>query len=339
VKSYHVNKGAGFAGLVLKEHAVPTPGPREVLVRIRANSLNQRELMVMQGTYPWPIRPDVIPVSDGAGVVAAIGPGVTRTQPGARVACTVFPYWTDGPFKWEYAKQLGGSIDGMLTEYALLPEEGIVPIPDSLSFAEAATLPCAAVTAWNAVTWGRALQAGDTVLTMGSGGVSLFALQFSKLFGARVIATTSSDDKAERLRSLGADEVINYRTSPNWHELVRELTAGQGVDRVIEIGGAGTLEQSIKATAVGGQVSMVGWLANTSSTINASAFSGNFFTLRRIALGNRAHFLAMNRAISVHQLKPVIDREFPFEDARAAHQYFAEQPHFGKVVISQSEHS
>jgi len=259
MKSYHVHKGGGIAGLMVKEHDIPVPGPREVLVRVRANSLNQRELMVMQGTYSWPIRPDIIPVSDGAGEVVALGPGVTRTHPGERVASTVFPYWTDGPFSWEYSKQLGGSIDGMLTEYALLHEEGIVPIPDHLSFEEAATLPCAAVTAWNATTWGRPLQAGDTVLTLGSGGVSLFALQFSKLFSASVIATTSSDDKAERLKALGADAVINYRTTPAWHEEVRELTGGQGVDRVIEVGGAGTLEQSIKSTAVSGQISLVGW--------------------------------------------------------------------------------
>jgi NADPH:quinone reductase-like Zn-dependent oxidoreductase len=335
LKSYHVSKGAGFAGLTIKEHDVPVPGPREVLVRVRANSLNYRELMVMQGTYPWPVRPDVIPVSDGAGEVVAVGEGVTRAKPGDRVAGAVLPYWADGPFRWEYSKQLGGSVDGMLTEYALLPEEGVVHIPDHLSFEEAATLPCAAVTAWNGATWGRPLQAGDTVLTLGSGGVSLFALQFAKLFGARVIATTSSDDKAQRLKALGADDVINYRTTPHWHEAVRELTGGQGVDRVIEVGGAGTLEQSIKSTAVEGQISLIGWLANAASTINVSALTGNFFTLRRIAIGNRAHFLAMNRAIAVNRLKPVIDRVFSFDDARAAHQYFEEHPHFGKVVISQ----
>ncbi|MBV9229764.1 MAG: NAD(P)-dependent alcohol dehydrogenase [Chloroflexi bacterium] len=336
MKSYHVNKGAGLAGLTIKEHDVPVPGPREVLVRVRANSLNQRELMVMQGTYPWPILPDVIPVSDGAGEVVSIGEGVTRAKPGERVAGAILPYWTDGPFKWEYSKQLGGSVDGMLTEFALLPEEGVVHIPDHLSFEEAATLPLAGVTAWNALTWGRPLQAGDTVLTLGSGGVSLFALQFAKLFGARVIATTSSDDKAERLKGLGADDVINYRTTPDWHEAVRELTGGQGVDRVIEVGGVGTLEKSIKATAVEGQISLIGWLANTASTIGISAIIGNFFTLRRIAVGNRAHFITMNRAIAVNRLKPVIDRVFSFEDAPAAHRYYEEQPHFGKVVISHS---
>lgn len=336
MKSYHVNKGAGLAGLTIREHEIPVCGSREVLVRVRANSLNYRELMVMQGTYPWPVRQDVIPVSDGAGEVVAVGEDVTKAKPGDRVAGAVLPYWTDGPFRWEYSKQLGGSVDGMLTEYALLPEEGVVHIPDHLSFEEAATLPCAAVTAWNGLTWGRPLQAGNTVLTLGSGGVSLFALQFAKLFGARVIATTSSDDKAERLKALEADDVINYLTTPKWHEVVRELTGGHGVDRVIEVGGAGTLEQSIKSTMVEGQISLIGWLANTASTINISAITGNFFTLRRIALGNRAHFIAMNRAIAVNRLKPVIDRVFSFDDARAAHQYYEEHPHFGKVVISHS---
>jgi len=336
MKSYHVNKGAGLAGLTIKEHDIPVPGPREVLVRVRANSLNQRELMIMQGTYPWPILPDVIPVSDGAGEVVSIGSDVTRAKPGDRVAGAVLPYWADGPFGWEYSKQLGGSMHGMLTEYALLPEEGIVHIPAYLSFAEAATLPCAAVTAWNAMTWGEPLRAGDTVLTLGSGGVSLFALQFAQLLGVRVIATTSSDEKAQQLKALGADDVINYRATPNWYEVVRELTGGRGVDRVIEVGGAGTLEQSIKATTVEGQVSLVGWLANTATTIPISALTGNFFTLRRIALGNRAHFAAMNSAIATHQLRPVIDRVFSFADARAAHEYYQEQPHFGKVVISHS---
>jgi NADPH:quinone reductase-like Zn-dependent oxidoreductase len=174
------------------------------------------------------------------------------------------------------------------------------------------------------------------VLTLGSGGVSLFALQFAKFLGARVIATTSSDDKAKRLKVLGADDVINYHTTQEWHTTVLEMTAGQGVDRVIEVGGAGTLEQSIKATTVDGQISMVGWLANATQSINISVFTGGVFTLRRIALGNRAHFLAMNRAISLHRLKPVIDRVFPFEEARTAHQYFAEHAHVGKVIISQN---
>src|SRR6266567_6983418 len=266
MKSYHVNIGAGLAGLLVKEHDRPVPGPHEVLVRVRACSLSFRELMILiLGYYPLPVRPDVVPVSDGAGEVIAVGSGVTRAKVGDRVAGAVFPHWIDGPFAWEYAAQLGGSLDGMLTEVAVLREEALVHIPNHLSFEEAATLPIAAVTAWNALTGSRPLQAGDTVLTLGSGGVSLFALQLAKLFGARVIATTSSEEKAQRLKALGADEVINYRTTPDWHVAVRGLTGGRGADVVVEVGGAGTLEQSLKATAAERQISVVGSLARAGS--------------------------------------------------------------------------
>jgi NADPH:quinone reductase-like Zn-dependent oxidoreductase len=336
MKSYHINKGAGLAGLMVKEREKPTPGPCEVLVRVRAVALNARDLQILQGTYPWPIHPEVIPLSDGAGEVVAIGSDVTRVSVGDRVTCSLLPYWIDGPFKWEYAPSLGSSLDGLLTEYALLPEEGMIHIPESLTFEEAATLPVAGVTAWNALTGGSPLLAGHTVLTLGSGGVSLFALQFAKLFGARVIATTSNDEKAQRLKALGADAVINYRTTSDWHTEVRDLTAGQGVDQVIEVGGAGTLEQSIKATAAEGQISVIGRLATTDPAIPMSAIVGNFFTLRRLTVGSRAHFLAMNRAITVNGLKPVIDRVFSFEEAVAAYRYYEKGQNFGKVVVSQS---
>ena len=334
MKSYHVNKGAGIAGLMVKEHDIPVPGPHEVLVRVRANSLNFRELSILRGYYPLPIRPDVVPVSDGAGWVVAVGSDVTRAKVGDRVADVLFPHWIDGPWGQEYSAQLGGSLDGMLTEYALLSEEGVVHIPDHLSFEEAATLPCAGVTAWNALTGARPLQAGDTVLTLGSGGVSLFALQFAKLFGARVIATTSSEEKAQRLKALGADEVVNYHTTPDWDVAVRELTNGRGVDCVVEVGGAGTLEKSIKSTTIEGQISMVGSLAKDKSTIDIDVISSTVVTLRRIAVGSRAQFLAMNRAITLNKLKPVIDRVFPFDDARAAYHYYEDGQHFGKVIIS-----
>ena len=336
MKSYHVNLGAGLAGLMVKEHDRPVPGPREVLVRVRASSLNYRELMILRGNYPLPIRPDVIPLSDGAGSVVVVGSDVTRVKVGDRVAGAIFPHWIDGPFGWEYAAQLGGSLDGMLTECAVLSEEALVHIPDHLSFEEAAALPCAAVTAWNALTGGRPLQAGDTVLTLGSGGVSLFALQFAKLFGARVIATTSGEEKAQRLKALGADSVINYRRTPDWHGAVRELTGGRGVDCVVEVGGAGTLEKSIKSIAASGQISLVGGLAKDASTIDINVLRSNVFTLRYIAVGSRAQFIAMNRAISVSRLKPVIDRVFPFDDARAAYRYYEDGQSFGKVIISQS---
>src|SRR5581483_2056047 len=342
MKSYHINLGAGLDGLRLREHDIPTPGPREVLVRVWASSLSFRELMILiHGKYPLPVREDVIPVSDGAGEVVALGEGVTRVRVGDRVAGHIFPFWIDGPYTRDVSAQLGGSLNGTLTEYALLPEEGVVHIPDHLSFEEAATLPCAGVTSWNALTGSNRLQAGNTVLTLGSGGVSLFALQFAKISGARVIATTSSEEKVERLKALGADAVINYRRRPDWQSAVRELTEGNGVDQVIEVGGPSTIEQSIQSTGVGGEVAMIGSLAAKTSTnvdLYSVAWAGQV-TLRSIAVGSRAQFLAMNRAISVNQLKPVIDRVFPFEEARSAYEYYQHAQPFGKVIISQRLHS
>jgi NADPH:quinone reductase-like Zn-dependent oxidoreductase len=339
MKSYHINLGAGLAGLVMKEHDVPVPGPREVLVQVRSSSLSFRELMILiQGAYPLPIRPDVVPVSDGAGLVVAVGENVTRVRVGDRVTSNIFPFWIDGPYAREFSAQLGGWLDGTLAEYTIWPEDGVVHIPEHLSFAEAAALPCAGVTAWNALTGSQRLQAGGTVLTLGSGGVSLFALQFAKISGARVIATTSSEEKAERLKALGADAVINYRTTPNWHSVVREFTEGIGVDQVVEVGGPGTIEQSSKASKVGGEIALVGSLRASVSTnidLYSTAWAGQV-TLRSIAVGSRAQFLAMNRAITVNRLKPIIDRVFPFEEAKAAYRYYQETQPFGKVIISQS---
>jgi NADPH:quinone reductase-like Zn-dependent oxidoreductase len=223
----------------------------------------------------------------------------------------------------------------MLTEFAVVSEEAIVHIPAHLSFEEAATLPCAAVTAWNALTGARPPLPGETVLTLGSGGVSLFALQFAKLAGARVIATTSSYEKAARLKALGADEVINYQVTPDWEVAVRELTRGLGVDHIVEVGGAGTLGKSLKSAAADGQIAVVGGLANQVSTVDMRAISSSVVTMRRIAVGSRAQFVAMNRAVAASRLRPVIDRVFPFADALAAFRYYEAGRYFGKVVISQ----
>jgi len=333
MKSYHANSGAGIAGLTVREHDEPRPGPREALIRMRANSLNFRELMVLRGNYPLPVKPEVVMGSDGAGEIVAVGPGVSRVKVGDRVAAAMFPRWIDGPIEWEYAPQLGGSLDGMLTELVVLSEDAVVRVPEHLSFEEAATLPCAAVTAWNALTGARKLQAGDTVLTLGSGSVSLFALQFAKLCGARVVATTSDDEKANRLKTAGADAVINYRTTPDWHLAVRELTGGRGVDQVVEIGG-GTLEQSIQSTALNGQISFIGRLSDAASKIDINLLFNSVATLRVIFAGNRAQFIAMNHAIAVNRLKPIIDRVFPFEEVVEAFRYYEEARPFGKVVIS-----
>jgi NADPH:quinone reductase-like Zn-dependent oxidoreductase len=334
VKSYHVEYGGGLSSLSVREHPQPEPRSREVLVRIRANSLSFRELSILRGRYPLPVKPDVVPVSDGAGEVVAVGPGVTRVKAGDRVAAAIFPRWIDGPFGPEQAAQLGGSLDGLLTEYAVLPEEALVHLPAHLSFEEGATLPCAAVTAWNALTGGRGLRAGETVLTLGSGGVSLFALQLAKLFGARVIATTGSKAKAERLRALGADEVLDYRSTPAWEGRVRELTGGRGVDHVVEV--VGTLTQSLKSVTIEGEVAFVGLLSDEAraTPIDPYLLFTSVAVLRVVAVGSRAQFNAMNRAISQHRLRPLIDRVFPFAEAPEAYRYYQAARPFGKVVIT-----
>jgi NADPH:quinone reductase-like Zn-dependent oxidoreductase len=334
VRSYHANLGVGIDGLVVREQEARHPGPGEVMLGVRASSLSFRELMILRGWYPLPIKPDVIPLSDGAGEVVEVGEGVTRVAVGDRVAASIFPRWIDGGFAAEYTPQLGGSLDGMLTEYAILDEAALVHIPDHLSFEEAACLPCAAVTAWNALTGGRGLRSGETVLTLGSGGVSLFALQFAKAFGARVIATTGSDEKAERLLALGADAAINYRSTPAWSERVRELTGGRGADHVIEV--AGTLEQSVMSIAFEGEIAFVGLLGRDAglTAIDPGVIWTSALTVRAIAVGSRAQFEAMNRTIEVNRLTPVIDRVFPFDEAVAAYRYYEDVQPFGKVVIA-----
>lgn len=335
MKSFHVQYGAGLAGLYQQQHPVPTAGPQEVLIRIRANSLSYRDINILNGNYPLPVKPHVIAVSDGVGEVVAVGSEVTRTQPGARVAVNMFPLWLDGPFNWEYAPQIGGSLDGLLTEYAVVHQHAVVAIPDHLSYEQAATLPCAALTAWNALTGGKPLQAGQTVLTLGSGSVSLFAIQFARLFGARVIATTSSEEKAARLKALGAHEVINYRQTPDWHNTVRQLTNGQGVDQVVEVAGS-TMEQSILSATAGGQVNFVGRMGGNLQPVDLTRLFMSFAHIRPIAVGSRTQFTAMNKAIAVNKLEPVIDRVFSFEQAIDAFAYLQAGNYFGKVVISHS---
>ncbi|MBS0028113.1 zinc-dependent alcohol dehydrogenase family protein [Chitinophaga sp. 22321] len=334
MKSYHVNLGAGLSGLTIKEHHMPAPGPAEVLIRVKASSLNYRELMILKGFYPLPVRPDVIPLCDGAGEVVGVGDAVTRVKVGDRVMGQVFPDWVDGPFARDYAAQLGGSLNGMLTEYAVLPENGVLQIPAHLSYEEAAALPCAALTAWNALSGGRGLAAGETVLTLGSGSVSLFALQLAKAAGARVIATTSGEKKAAQLKALGADEVVNYIAQPDWYLAVRELTGGQGVDHVVEVGGAGTAEKSIRSAAIEGEVAVIGSVAGEPSPFNINLIMYGMVHVRPVAIGSKAQFTAMNKVIAVNKIKPVIDRVFHFNDAVAAFRYYMEGPCFGKVVLN-----
>ncbi|CAG7646816.1 Crotonyl-CoA reductase [Paenibacillus solanacearum] len=334
MKSYRAHMGKGLSGLYKTEQDVPVPGPGEALIRVKACSLNFREMMIIfQGRYPLPVRQDVIPVSDGAGEVVAVGEGATRVKPGDRVMASIFPNWLEGPFNMDQAAQLGGSLDGMMAEYVVLREEALVTVPSHLSDEEAAALPCAGVTAWHALQCGVPIQEGETILTLGSGSVSLFALQFAKRLGVRVIATTSSPEKSERLKALGADEVINYKARPEWHMAVREITGGTGVDRVIEVGGAGTLTQSVMSTALNGQISLIGGLANHVDKVDYNALVSNVYSLHSIAVGNRSHFSNMVRFMESHQLKPVIDRVFSFDEFDQALVYYKDSNPFGKVII------
>lgn len=335
MKSWHLSAlGGGLDSLQLRHREIPKPGPREVLVRMVATSLNYREIAILKhGRYPLPVRPGAVALCDGAGEVMALGDGVQRVRTGDRVMASIFPYWQDGPFGVDRAAQLGGSLDGMLTEYAVLPEEALVQIPAHLAYEEAAALPCAAVTAWNALTGSRPLLAGDNVLTLGSGAVSLLALMLAKAAGARVIATTSSDDKADQLRELGAAEVVNYRRTPDWGAEVRRLTGGSGVQRVVEVGGGGTLAQSLNAIAIGGEIGLIGTMAAGDSMIDANAVFRSGAALRAVAAGSTSQLASAVRVIGLHLLRPVIARVFGFDEAPDALAWYAEGQAFGKTVI------
>ncbi|QES09586.1 NAD(P)-dependent alcohol dehydrogenase [Streptomyces venezuelae] len=337
--SYHLShSGAGLSGLAVREHDTPAPGPGQALVAVRATSLSYRELMVLDGTYVLPVKPDVVPLSDGAGEVVAVGPGADPVRVGDRVAATLFPSWQDGPFAVEHLAQRGGSLDGLLTEFAVLDAHSLVAVPAHLSYEEAATLPCVAVTAWNALTGdGTGPGPGDTVVVQGSGGVSLFALQFAKALGARVIATTSGPARAARLRGLGADDVVDYTATPDWAAEVRALTRGRGADRIVDA--AGLLHDSVRAIALAGTIACVGFVGNAAVPLDTAALFASGATVRSIAVGSRAQFEAMNAFIGTRGLRPVIDRVFPFDAARDAYRHYATGRPFGKVVISNSSAS
>jgi NADPH:quinone reductase-like Zn-dependent oxidoreductase len=333
MKAYQLAKfGAGLAGLALAEQPEPEPGPHQVLIRVHARSLNFRDLRILAGLYPIPGKLGVTALSDGAGEVVAIGEGVTRVAVGDRVAASYFPQWRDGRFAMQLAsEQFGCTRDGMLAPFVVADETAVVRIPSHLSWEEAATLPCAGVTAWAALAGPRPVLPGETVLTIGTGGVALFALQFARMFGARVIALTSTDAKAEHLRKLGADDVVNYRAVPQWEQRVRELTDGGGVEHVIDTGGLDTLPRSIAATREEGVVTVVAALGP--GQLDPRVFA-NPVMVRRVYVGSRAHFEAMNRAISAHRSRPVIDRVFGFGETRQAFEHFEARRHVGKVVIA-----
>jgi NADPH:quinone reductase-like Zn-dependent oxidoreductase len=337
MKAFELQSTGNLDGLVLVERPEPTAGPGQIVVRVRAAALNYRDLLVMQGAYGRATLP-LTPLSDGAGEIVAVGTGVTQWSIGDRVAGTFFPDWHSGPINGAVMKAArgGGVTPGMLAEFVVLSEDGAVRVPKHLSDEEAATLPCAAVTAWNALIEQGNLKSGETVVLLGTGGVSLFGLQIAKLHGARVIITSSSDEKLSRARSLGADHTINYRTIPDWDRQVLELTNGIGTDHVLEVGGAGTFAKSLRATRVGGHVALIGVLAGLAGELRMTDILMKSLRVNGIYVGSRSHFESFNRSVEHHQLKPVIDRSFRLKDCRAAYEHLIGATHFGKVVISLS---
>ncbi len=335
MNAYQLISPTGADALKLNQLAEPKLAAGQVLVRVRAASLNYRDLMVASGRYGPGVPLPLIPLSDGAGEIAAVGAGVTQWKIGDRVAGTFFQNWQAGPIQREaFDSALGGAINGMLAEFVALSADGVIAIPPHLSFEEAATLPCAALTAWHALVTDGKISAGQTVLVLGTGGVSIFALQFAKLHGARVIITSSSDAKLARARELGADEIINYRATPDWEKEVFRLTDKSGADHIVEVGGTDTFPRSLRAVAMGGTVSVIGGVSGFTSEVPLRDILGKSALIRGIFVGSHDMFAAMNRAITQHQLKPVIDRVFSFAEAPAAFAYLESGAHFGKVVIT-----
>jgi NADPH:quinone reductase-like Zn-dependent oxidoreductase len=320
-------------GLQLVDRPKPAVKGTEILVRVHAVSLNRRDTLILDGLYSLPAAPGVIPISDGAGEVVAVGERVTRFKVGDRVMGSYWTRWYDGRLRTDQLDQLGCTVDGMLTELAVLDEQAAVTVPEHLTWAEAATLPCAGLTAWAALTEGAPLLPGQTVLTLGSGNVSLFALKYGKLLGCRVIVTTSSEAKAERLLELGADHVVNYAAEPRWGQAVQEMTGG-GADLVVETVGVGTLDQSIRAAARYSEVVLLGAMAGGHVEVSGEAYGRSLATIRRVFVGNRAALERMSLAVAAGRVRPVIDRTFGFEEALDAIEYYRQGKAFGKVIIS-----
>ena len=323
----------GIDSLEFVERPTPAPGPGEVLVAVRAVSLNRRDLMVVKGLYNPKMKLPRIPCSDAAGEVAAVGAGVSAWRPGDRVAGIFMQNWLEGPLTPTKARgALGGDIDGVLADYLVLKEQGLVAIPDNLSFQEAATLPCAAVTAWNALATVE-IKPGSTVLIQGTGGVSIFALQFARLKGARVLGISSSYEKLERASAMGLDAGLNYSDNPDWHRWAHDQTGGDGVDLVVEVGGLGTLARSLRAIRMGGTIAQIGVLATGTEAIPLGLILHKWSRIHGIYVGSRKDFQDMNRAIALAELRPV-GEEFDWSQAREVLERMEEGSHFGKMVLT-----
>ena len=334
MKCYELQGPGGIDGLELVDRPVPQPGAGQVLVRLKAATLNYRDLLIIKGGYGSRQKFPLVPVSDGAGAVESVGSGVREFAPGDRVVGSFFEGWLGGePSEAKMHATLGGAVDGVLAEYRVFPAHALVKTPKHLSDVEAAALPCAGLTAWSAVVKLGGVKPGKTVLTQGTGGVSLFALQFAKMCGARVIATSSSEAKIERLKALGADFTLNYKNTPDWGKKARELT-GQGVDLVVEVGGVGTLNESIRATRIGGTNAFIGVLAGPPlSDLRLPLMVMQQQRLQGVTVGSVEDLQALADAITVNGIKPVIDRTFRFDQAKEAFTHMATGAHFGKVAI------
>jgi NADPH:quinone reductase-like Zn-dependent oxidoreductase len=332
MKIARLRSPGGLENLNLVEEDQPKPKPGELLVRIRASSLNFHDDLVVQGKIPC--ADGRIPMSDGAGEVIAVGDNVDEFKVADNVVSTFWPYWLGGEMTPATRRDIpGDNVDGYAREYVCMPAHAFTKAPAGYTHVEAATLTCAGVTAWRGLVVMGGVKPGDTVLTLGTGGVSLFALQFAKAAGARVIATSSSEEKLEKLTRLGADDVINYKAVPDWGRKAKGLTDGRGVDHVIEVGGAGTLAQSIAACRKGGHIAVIGVLTGFAGDVAIPALFSNQIRLSGISIGSRADQEDMIRAITVNRLKPVLDRRFPLQDIVAAFKYFESQKHFGKVCL------
>lgn len=334
MKAYRFDDFRSLDDLTLHGEAEPKPQRGEVAVRVHAVSLNYRDIAMVKGRYPRAHRKGLIPTSDGAGEIMAVGEGVTAFKVGDRVIGTFHPRWFAGPLHATMGQEAyGDQNDGWLVERKVVSQEAVVKFGDTLSYEEASTLPCAGLTAWSALSGPMPIRAGHSVLVQGTGGVSIFALQLARAMGARVLATTSSDAKAERLRAMGASDVVNYAKISEWGKQVRALTGGRGVDRVVEVGGPGTINQSLRAVAVGGEIASIGFLSEENPGIDFFALKLSSASFRNITVGDRAGLQELVRVIDGTGLKPVVDRVFPFAQARAAFAYLETGAHFGKVVV------
>ncbi len=334
MRAMTIDGAFGIDNLRMKDRETPEPGPGQVGLRMLAASLNYRDLLMVRGHYD-PRQPlPLVPCSDGVGVVEAVGEGVTRAAVGDRV-CPIFcQAWLEGtPDREKIRSTLGGPLDGTLSERMVVDQEGLVHPPAHLSDTECAALPCAAVTAWTALFTEGQLAPGQTVLVQGTGGVSTFALQLARAAGATVIVTSSSDEKLERARALGADEVLNYRDTPEWGKAVRGLTGGRGVDHVVEVGGAGTLEQSIRAAAIGGRIAVIGVLSGIKTSLTVTPILMGYLRLQGILVGHRASFEALNGFIEQHDLRPVVHEVLPFDGVHAGFELMARGGHQGKICL------